>query len=58
MRNRIISGWDSALLVVETRINGGALISAAQAADHGRNLYEGLFDRNGGSVSGWLSFGF
>jgi len=47
MRNRIISGWGSGLLVVEAGLNSGALISASQAVDQGRNLYAipGQIDR-------------
>ncbi len=47
MRNRIISGWGSGLLVVEAGLNSGALISASQAADQGRNIYAipGQIDR-------------
>jgi DNA processing protein len=47
MRNRIISGWGFGLLVVEAGLSSGALISASQAADQGRNIYAipGQIDR-------------
>ena len=39
MRNRIVSGWSQAVLVVEAALNSGALITASQALDQGRSIY-------------------
>lgn len=49
MRNRIVSGWGSGVLVVEAGINSGAMITAAQAVDQGRQVYAvpGPIDRPG-----------
>lgn len=39
MRNRIVSGMSSSLLVVEAGLNSGALITSSQAIDQGRSVY-------------------
>jgi DNA processing protein len=46
-RNRIVAGWGQGLLVVEAGLNSGALITASQAIDHGRQVYAvpGQIDR-------------
>ena len=38
-RNRIVAGWGQGILVVEAGLNSGALITAGQAIDQGRQVY-------------------
>lgn len=39
MRNRLIAGLARAVIVVESDVNGGSMITARQAIDHGREVF-------------------
>lgn len=39
MRNRLIAGLSRATIVVESDVNGGSMITARQAVDHGREVF-------------------
>ncbi len=47
MRNRIVAGWSLGITVIEAPARSGALITASQAMDQGRNVYAvpGQIDR-------------
>jgi len=39
MRNRLIAGLSRATVVIESDVNGGSMITARQAIDHGREVF-------------------